>query len=115
MDEEDVEDYEETEELADLEEEIDSSQETEDDEFAELEDEFAELEDEEEIIENSEPEVTNVDNILKTDTGLDIRFPSGVLENIAKTIQLTPHDGFKPILEIGENGKLRLVFDPTPD
>jgi len=95
-------------------EDVDEAEEIEVDEFAELEQELSD-ESDEQVIDIPPPVVEEENNIVKTYNGIDIRFPSGVLDNITKTIQLTPHDGFVPILEIGENGKLRLVFDPSPE
>ena len=77
----------------------------------------AEIEDEdiEEAVEEEPEPVQQHNEIITTDSGLDIRFPPGVLDTITKTIELTPHEGYNPVLEISENGKLKLVFDPSPE
>jgi len=107
-------------ELDDLDEELDDL----DAELAELDEELDELDeeyddDEENLQPLPEKKIEKIvqkeveSSTISTVSGLEIRFPPGVLENITKTIQLTPHDGFNPVLELGENGKLRLVFDPS--
>ena len=89
----------------DVDEEIVEPSEIEDEEIEEaIEDEVA--------VEDSEP-VEEIKPTITTDSGLDIRFPPGVLDTITKTIELTPHEGYNPVLEISENGKLKLVFDPS--
>lgn len=82
---------------------------------SEIEDEVIEEAVEDEVaVEDSEP-VEEIKPTITTDSGLDIRFPPGVLDTITKTIELTPHEGYNPVLEISENGKLKLVFDPSPE
>ncbi len=82
---------------------------------SEIEDEEIEEAIEDEVaVEDSEP-VEEIKPTITTDSGLDIRFPPGVLDTITKTIELTPHEGYNPVLEISENGKLKLVFDPSPE
>jgi hypothetical protein len=101
------------EELDDLDAELDEL----DEELDELDKEFDD--DEENLQPLPEKKIEKIvqkqveSSTISTVSGLEIRFPPGVLENITKTIQLTPHDGFNPVLELGENGKLRLVFDPS--
>ena len=83
-------------------------------ELAELDEELDELDDEydddeenlqplpEKKIEKIVQKQAESSSTISTLSGLEIRFPPGVLENITKTIQLTPHDGFNPVLELGE-------------
>ena len=47
-----------------------------------------------------------------TDSGVGIRFDKKIIDSIMRTIELTPHEGFTPVVELNAFGKLTLVFDP---
>ena len=43
---------------------------------------------------------------IETSHGFEIRLPPGKLEAILKSIASTPHDGYKPVIGLHENGKI---------
>jgi len=57
---------------------------------------------------SSKPVVEQIILPAAIDTGLgfDIRLPPGKLEAIVKSIQSTPHEGYKPIVGVHDNGKI---------
>ena len=52
------------------------------------------------------------ETLIETKQGFDIRLPPGTADQIIRSIELTPHDGFKPVLELNAFGKLQLHFEP---
>ena len=50
--------------------------------------------------------------LIQTTHGFEIRLPPGAADQIIRSIELTPHDGFKPVLELSAFGKLQLHFEP---
>ena len=44
--------------------------------------------------------------VIETGLGFEIRLPPGKLEAIVKSIRSTPHEGYKPIVGMHENGKI---------
>jgi hypothetical protein len=43
---------------------------------------------------------------IDTGLGFEIRLPPGKLEAIVKSISTTPHEGYKPVVGLHENGKI---------
>ena len=56
--------------------------------------------------------LANNDLLIETKQGFQLRLPPGVAEKIVRTIDVTPHDGFKPVLELYASGKVQLHFEP---
>jgi len=52
------------------------------------------------------------ETLIETKQGFEIRLPPGTADQIIRSIELTPHDGFKPVLELNAFGKLQLHFEP---
>ena len=52
------------------------------------------------------------ETLIETTQGFALRLPPGTADQIIRSIELTPHDGFKPILELNAFGKLQLHFEP---
>ena len=52
------------------------------------------------------------ERLIETKQGFALRLPPGTADQIIRSIELTPHDGFKPILELNAFGKLQLHFEP---
>ena len=52
------------------------------------------------------------ETLIQTAQGFEIRLPPGAADQIIRSIELTPHDGFKPVLELSAFGKLQLHFEP---
>jgi len=52
------------------------------------------------------------ERLIETTQGFALRLPPGTADQIIRSIELTPHDGFKPILELNAFGKLQLHFEP---
>ena len=43
---------------------------------------------------------------ITTSHGFEIRLPTGKLEAIMKSIENTPHEGYKPIVGLNQNGQI---------
>ena len=43
---------------------------------------------------------------ISTSQGFEIRLPPGKLEAILKSIEITPHEGFKPVVGLNANGQI---------
>ena len=54
------------------------------------------------------PRVKNIQlsSNIETNHEFEIRLPPGKLEAILQSVQGTPHDGFKPVVSVHENGKI---------
>jgi len=54
------------------------------------------------------------DNIgyIETMEGFDVRLPKESIEQITRTIAMTPHEGFKPVVRINMLGQIVLDFEP---
>jgi hypothetical protein len=52
------------------------------------------------------------ETLIETTQGFALRLPPGTADQIIRSIELTPHDGFKPVLELNAFGKLQLHFEP---
>tara|TARA_B100000424_G_scaffold194233_1_gene151674 strand:+ start:1431 stop:5378 length:3948 start_codon:yes stop_codon:yes gene_type:complete len=49
---------------------------------------------------------------IKTSEGFDVRLPKESIETIARTIEMTPHEGFKPVVRVNMLGQIVLDFEP---
>ena len=77
-----------------------------------------EVEEVEEVFEIVEEEAEEVEEVvveevfvpmpetISTSQGFEIRLPPGKLEAILKSIEITPHDGFKPVVGLNANGQI---------
>lgn len=78
--------------------------------FAEIgEEEPEEVEEIEEVEEKVEPVeelMLPLPDTISTPHGFEIRLPAGKLDAILKSIQNTPHDGYKPIVGLNQNGQI---------
>jgi len=100
-----------------------SSEEEEEEEEAEEEEEVIEeaedglelgkdLEDEMEEVVSPEQEIANNIGYIKTQEGFDVRLPKESIEQITRTIEMTPHEGFKPVVRVNMLGQIVLDFEP---
>jgi hypothetical protein len=48
---------------------------------------------------------------VQTRHGFEIELPPNMFENIMTSIDLTPHDGFKPVVSFGPRGEIMLNFE----
>ncbi|MDG1537332.1 MAG: hypothetical protein P8Q85_02115, partial [Candidatus Poseidoniaceae archaeon] len=48
---------------------------------------------------------------VKTRHGFEIELPPNMFENIMTSIDLTPHEGFKPVVSFGPRGEIMLNFE----
>ena len=57
---------------------------------------------------------TMTDNIgyIETMEGFDVRLPKESIEMITRTIEMTPHEGFKPVVRVNMLGQIVLDFEP---
>lgn len=71
------------------------------------------LEDELEEFDTPLPGATT-DNIgyIETMEGFDVRLPKESIEQITRTIAMTPHEGFKPVVRVNMLGQIVLDFEP---
>ena len=75
--------------------------------LAEREEEEPELVQEvEEKVESAEEPMLPLPDTISTPHGFEIRLPAGKLDAILKSIQNTPHDGYKPIVGLNQNGQI---------
>ncbi len=49
---------------------------------------------------------------IETMEGFDIRLPKESIEQITRTIAMTPHEGFKPVVRVNMLGQIVLDFEP---
>ena len=49
---------------------------------------------------------------IKTSEGFDVRLPKESIETISRTIEMTPHEGFKPVVRVNMLGQIVLDFEP---
>ena len=72
-----------------------------------------ELEDELDEIIKPIGDATN-ENIgyIQTMEGFDVRLPKESIEQITRTIEMTPHEGFKPVVRVNMLGQIVLDFEP---
>jgi len=49
---------------------------------------------------------------IETMEGFDVRLPKESIEQITRTIAMTPHEGFKPVVRINMLGQIVLDFEP---
>ncbi len=91
----------------DVEDEVEEDEEIE--EILELE---KELEDEmEELVAPIQEAINNI-GYIKTMEGFDVRLPKESIEQITRTIEMTPHEGFKPVVRVNMLGQIVLDFEP---
>ena len=79
-------------------------------EVSESED-FLEMLQKEEEPQQIENVVSNV-GYVKTMEGFDVRLPKESIEKITRTIEMTPHEGFKPVVRVNMLGQIVLDFEP---
>ena len=68
----------------------------------EIEDIFENLDEEESEVVEELP----LPDTISTPHGFEIRLPAGKLDAIIKSIESTPHEGYKPIVGLNENGQI---------
>ncbi|MGY8698155.1 MAG: hypothetical protein ACKVHC_00460, partial [Candidatus Poseidoniales archaeon] len=61
---------------------------------------------EKESIVHQEEIVIPLPATVETSQGFDIRFPPGKLEDILRSIDTTPHEGYKPVIGFNSNGQI---------
>ena len=61
---------------------------------------------EKELVVHQEEIVIPLPATVETSQGFDIRFPPGKLEDILRSIDTTPHDGYKPVIGFNSNGQI---------
>ena len=49
---------------------------------------------------------------IQTMEGFDVRLPKESIEQITRTIAMTPHEGFKPVVRVNMLGQIVLDFEP---
>jgi len=65
-----------------------------------------------EIIKPIGKATTNNIGYIETMEGFDVRLPKESIEQITRTIAMTPHEGFKPVVRINMLGQIVLDFEP---
>ena len=70
------------------------------------------LEDEMEEVVSPVQEIANNIGYIKTQEGFDVRLPKESIEQITRTIEMTPHEGFKPVVRVNMLGQIVLDFEP---
>jgi hypothetical protein len=55
---------------------------------------------------------TNNIGYIQTMEGFDVRLPKESIEQITRTIAMTPHEGFKPVVRVNMLGQIVLDFEP---
>jgi len=65
-----------------------------------------------EIIKPIGKAMTNNVGYIKTMEGFDVRLPKESIEQITRTIAMTPHEGFKPVVRVNLLGQIVLDFEP---
>ena len=95
-------------------------------EASSVEDESSSILEESEILELGEALEDELDEIIKpignattenigyieTMEGFDVRLPKESIEQITRTIAMTPHEGFKPVVRVNMLGQIVLDFEP---
>ena len=72
-----------------------------------------ELEEElDEIVKPIGKATTNNIGYIETAEGFDVRLPKESIEQITRTIAMTPHEGFKPVVRVNMLGQIVLDFEP---
>ena len=72
-----------------------------------------ELEEElDEIVKPIGNATTNNIGYIETAEGFDVRLPKESIEQITRTIAMTPHEGFKPVVRVNMLGQIVLDFEP---
>ena len=72
-----------------------------------------ELEDElDDIIKPIDNATTENIGYIQTMEGFDVRLPKESIEQITRTIAMTPHEGFKPVVRVNMLGQIVLDFEP---
>ena len=92
-------------EVADVEDELEDAI----DELLMLEDD---LESELDTLDSPVQEVVSNIGYIKTEEGFDVRLPKESIEMITRTIEMTPHEGFKPVVRVNMLGQIVLDFEP---
>ena len=91
-----------------------------------IEEENVDILEESEILELGEALEDELDEIIKpignattenigyieTMEGFDVRLPKESIEQITRTIAMTPHEGFKPVVRVNMLGQIVLDFEP---
>ena len=97
------------------EEDEEEEEEEEEEEIEEAEDGLElgkDLEDEMEEVVSPVQEIANNIGYIKTQEGFDVRLPKESIEQITRTIEMTPHEGFKPVVRVNMLGQIVLDFEP---
>ncbi len=50
---------------------------------------------------------------VKTRHGFEIELPDDMFETILNSIDITPHEGYKPVVSFGPRGEIQLNFEPN--
>ena len=51
--------------------------------------------------------------LLMTDKGFAVRLPADAVDNIIKTLSVTPHEGYDPVVAFGAGGQIMLTFEES--
>jgi len=58
-----------------------------------------------------EPPAPGHSGLLSTGEGFSLRLPSDAVEKIIRTLKVTPHDGYVPVVAFGPTGEIMLTFE----
>ncbi|MGA0240143.1 MAG: hypothetical protein ACO3L7_02190 [Poseidonia sp.] len=58
-----------------------------------------------------EPPAPRHSGLLSTGEGFSLRLPSDAVEKIIRTLKVTPHDGYLPVVAFGPTGEIMLNFE----
>jgi len=58
-----------------------------------------------------EPLAPRHSGLLSTGEGFSLRLPSDAVEKIIRTLKVTPHDGYVPVVAFGPTGEIMLNFE----
>lgn len=59
------------------------------------------------------PPVVAAKERVKTRHGFEIELPDDMFETILNSIDITPHEGYKPVVSFGPRGEIQLNFEPN--
>ena len=57
------------------------------------------------------PVLKSSETRVKTRHGFEIELPPNMFENIVSSIEMTPHEGYKPVVSFGPRGEIMLNFE----
>lgn len=63
------------------------------------------------VLDIPEPVLKSSEPRVKTQHGFEIELPPSMFENIVSSIEMTPHEGYKPVVSFGPRGEIMLNFE----